>query len=500
MTFDQQEPSGVGAPQAEICLSLLDHVIDDALAELTELDPERGSSLRRLRPLFYERLADVLPHVAAAYAVTNQVERTLTAASASVVLLGFQGLLVELTTKVRDGTAADADLLALNVLLQVLDATADRLYATVGEPTAPLPPASRLSASVEDAWTDLDAAANRARQLDTIGSRSPNGRSQVPPAPPAAAVEADDAQPPLTLGGQPAVAPAFAATAPTVKGRWADRPLYRDPVLLVAAGLGGILGFWGALRYAGSAPWYAAWLDGALGGLTWWAILATVRRLFRQQRTSSDAPLQLGWALAVLAGVSLVGAIVGSAPETTTSAAAAGTEAGTTTTPRPTPPPRPRPTPTGPSPWLTQDDCLIHVSGDQWQPAHCGRHHAEVTSVRAGDTTGRCQFADIGFSDAWGTYCADVVADDTPLGGHWGIGPVHQGDCIELRGDQLRRVAPCSYDTVPVLAITSTGDGCQDWAILGDYFVFYEAGDGSSNVLCFDSFELELAGVDWDRP
>ena len=154
--------------------------------------------------------------------------------------------------------------------------------------------------------------------------------------------------------------------------------------------------------------------------------------------------------------------------------------------------------PTTPQPWASRATCLGFSASSGWTPTACGSHDAEVlSSHRQARTDQQCpDHTDIWFDDDWGVYCAMVVSDRTPLGGHWGIGPIHGSSCLNVdRTGNLRGKQACNASSLPVLTVATTPDGCEvPWA-LGNYYIFWEAVDGSSNYLCVDRYHWDARGL-----
>jgi hypothetical protein len=148
-----------------------------------------------------------------------------------------------------------------------------------------------------------------------------------------------------------------------------------------------------------------------------------------------------------------------------------------------------------PTAWVTASDCLIHVGAGEWEATACGQHDAEIVFTQGAARSDVCPgYADSWFGDDWGTYCAMIITDTTPAGGHWGIGPVHTGTCLSVdrQGDLLGKSA-CVGNALPVLTVASHLDACDvSWA-LGDYFVYFEATDGTNNYLCVDGYYWDAA-------
>lgn len=136
-------------------------------------------------------------------------------------------------------------------------------------------------------------------------------------------------------------------------------------------------------------------------------------------------------------------------------------------------------------PWLSPGDCLNYHSVDTWAPALCLNHHAEVISRHIGARSdASCpDSGDIWFSDSWGVYCALVISDNTPEGGHWGIGPVNVNTCLNIDERRLIGKTVCDSHAVPVLHISRGPEVCEAMAFPGPYR-YWESVDGSNNYIC----------------
>jgi hypothetical protein len=170
----------------------------------------------------------------------------------------------------------------------------------------------------------------------------------------------------------------------------------------------------------------------------------------------------------------------------------------TTETAPTSPPPSSEPEPTETGRWVQRGDCLDLVRDDLWEPTSCFGHDAEIVSTHRGARSfGVCPNGSDGFfDDDWGVYCSITVSDDTPEGGHWGIGPIHSDTCVDVnRQGHLQGKTTCTASSIPVLTTATTPDGCNvPWAI-DDFFVYWESVDGTSNVLCVDRFHWDAAGL-----
>lgn len=208
-------------------------------------------------------------------------------------------------------------------------------------------------------------------------------------------------------------------------------------------------------------------------------------------------------ALLVLIGFAWAGAESESDRSTTTDRGTSGVADDPLPQPEPQPDPGPQLPPEqapdlGPTAWTSDGDCLIHTGDDFWEVTACGNHDAEIVTTQKGRRSGlTCPpYTDAWFDDEWGSYCALIVTDDTPEGGHWGIGPVDERTCLKI-DRQGRRVvkSACTDNAVPVLTTTNSQDACAAHPRISDYVVTMAAVDGTSNYLCLDRFHWDAAGL-----
>lgn len=163
----------------------------------------------------------------------------------------------------------------------------------------------------------------------------------------------------------------------------------------------------------------------------------------------------------------------------------------------PEPPPEQTPS-LGPTAWTSDGDCLIHAGDGLWEVTACGNHDAEIVTTQEGQRSGLAcpAYTDAWFDDEWGSYCALIVTDDTPEGGHWGIGPVDEQTCLKIgRQGRLVEKSACTGNAVPVLTTANSQDECGAHARISDHVVYMTAVDGTSNYLCLDRFHWDDAGL-----
>lgn len=159
-------------------------------------------------------------------------------------------------------------------------------------------------------------------------------------------------------------------------------------------------------------------------------------------------------------------------------------------------PPAPPPA-ADPVKWVDRGDCLISRGGE-WGPGSCSRRDARVIAAKKDKSTGHScpDETDLWFSDEWGVYCSIVVNDDTPEGGHWGIGPIHDGSCVRINSrGQLKAKSRCTRNAMPVLTTARTGEDCHTLMMRGDRAVYFGAEDGTNNYLCIDGYDWQVAGL-----